>query len=97
MILYEWVIEAVDEHGDIQDVDHADTFAEALRAAATMKHAHGMEVEIALVRERWDGPKDSENLENRQWAYLGQGDVLPAKFDGGAAVPPRFRTEVERA
>ena len=23
-VIYEWVIETIDEHGDIQDVDHAD-------------------------------------------------------------------------
>ena len=28
-VFYEWVIEQVDEHGDIYDVDHRATFAEA--------------------------------------------------------------------
>ena len=30
-VFYEWVIEQADEHGDIYDIDHRSTFAEAMQ------------------------------------------------------------------
>lgn len=92
-IAYEWVIETVNEHGDIGDVNHADTFAGARRMAAAVAAdlAPGERVEVGLVRDSGD---EVDGLQDRQWAYLEDG-LLPERFDGGAKVPARFHKEVK--
>lgn len=90
MIVYEWVIETLDEHDDIQEVTHADRCLDALRIANKI-HAEGHKVEVALVRDRGN---EVDGLQNRQWAYLETDVTLPAKFDGGATIPQRFQGEV---
>jgi len=85
MVSFEWVIEGVDEFGDIQDVNHTDSLKKALEVAEIVK-TEWPRVEIGLVRDRGD---EIDGLQDRQWAYLTDG-VLPTKFDGGAQVPKRF-------
>lgn len=86
MIGYEWVIEEVDEHGDIQSVNHADTFHKAIQVAAATQVPEGWHVDVGLVRDRWT---EEDGVEDRQWAYLEDGK-LPQEFDGGAMVPVKF-------
>jgi 3,4-dihydroxy-2-butanone 4-phosphate synthase len=55
MVAYEWVIEDLeDEYNDVVDMDHADTYAEALKTAERMKEflEPGHHIEIGLVREQ---------------------------------------------
>jgi len=85
MIRYEWIVETMDGK-DVQDVTHFDTFAEALAS-------YSLGMEIALVR---DVIASDENLQDRQWAYMGNGR-LPEVFDRGTRVPKRFKKEVSRA
>lgn len=90
MIRYEWVIETIDEHEDIIDVDHANIFAQANKKA-DLSRAEGKTIEVALVRDRINDV--DEDLDDRQWAYLKDGK-LPERFDGGAAVPKKYAQEV---
>lgn len=91
-INYEWAVESVDEHGDIFDVCHWDTRAEAERWAQDVQPVRdGEHNRIVLVRdavEYVDG--DEDGLVDRQWAYLDENGDLPEEFDGGARVPKRF-------
>src|SRR5262245_19081151 len=96
MIGYEWVIEIIeDEYNDIENLTHADTYAEALKAAEAMREdlQPGHHIEIGLVRDAGD---EIDGLQDRQWAYIGweEDGKLPARFDGGASIPARFRREV---
>ena len=52
-IYYEWVIEEVDEHGDIHDVDHYDTLKEICqkREIALQGLKQGWKIDIALFRD----------------------------------------------
>lgn len=86
---YEWVVESIDEHGDVQDLDFWDTYAEARRAAAGPGPGIAR-VEVGLVRSVW---RDDGELLRRGYAYLDEGE-LPEAFDDGARVPQRFRKEV---
>lgn len=93
-VTYEWVVEEVDEHGDIQDTDCWDTAADALRA---MQHSpeDGLHYEWGLVRDTWDAA-DPCDLVLRQWAYVTD-DSLPHTMDEGATVPKRFHAELSTA
>src|SRR5215471_19469816 len=71
MIGYE-IIE--DEYNDIENLTHADTYAEALKAAEAMRQdlQPGHHIEIGLVRDAGD---EIDGLQDRQWAIyrLGRG------------------------
>lgn len=100
MTCYEWVIEPLDEYGDIIEVWQRDTFAEAVRDAKQYTHADVKRVAIALTR-CWSRDWDMHGLENRQYAYLEDGK-LPEHFEAegggkGAKVPEKFRREVANA
>ena len=87
MVVYEWIVEALDEYGDIDDVFHAADFMDAIGWAAASPQKR-----ICLVRD--SGPR----LETKLWAYLENG-TLPATFsdsagdDSGVKVPNRFKVE----
>lgn len=88
---YEWVIEDVDEHDDIINVDHADTYAQAQRSAALPLSDGIVRRDVGLVYNLVN-EIEKTTLE-RAWAYIEDGK-LPATFDNGRAVPKRFRKEV---
>jgi hypothetical protein len=95
-ISYAWTVEVLeDEYNDIEENDFRDTYAEALKAAEAMKKdlKPGRHIEIGLVRDQGD---EVDGIQDRQWAYVGwkEDGKLPARFDGGAAVPKRFHKEV---
>ena len=95
LVIYEWLIEQVDEHGDIQDVDHRDTAAEMFAAMRRNEPDPGMHYEFGLVRDQYHHDDPGE-LVLRQWAYV-EGGVLPAEMDEGAKVPKRLADEFARA
>jgi hypothetical protein len=69
-ITYEWVIETLEgpdtsDEVEIVDVDHADTYAEAVDRAKDIPH-----VRVGLVCDRDDG--------DRTWAYVTPEGTLPA-------------------
>src|SRR6185436_2555772 len=91
---YEWVTEEVEDTGVENEVDvmgmfHSDTYSKALEYAELYR-SKGKQAMIGLVRDRWD---EVYGLEDRQWAYLEDGQ-LPERFDGGARIPKRFTVEV---
>ena len=89
-VSYEWIVETLDEHGDIEDVCQWDNFAEALKA----QKGTGGRSDLVLVRDVW---QDDGNLVCREWAYIKDGK-LPEHFgvgQSGTPVPKRFHREVE--
>ena len=100
-VQYEWLIETLDldncptddaDDADIIEVNHADTYAEALKWAESQEQP----VRIGLVRDRGN---DIDGVIDRQWAYLSAGTMgtLPKYFDGGTPVPARFHNELKRS
>lgn len=89
---YEWIVEVVDEDGDILDTTAWPTAREAVfHMADKLPDGHGYD--FGLVRNDGD---DVEGLADRQWAYVRNG-ALPDEFDGGAAIPKRLREELRGA
>jgi hypothetical protein len=100
MIRYEWAINEIDpadEYEDIIDVDHADTYREALLKAARVR-AEGRRADIELVRDQINN--GDELLNDRTWAAVDDGKLPPffSYGDGSSAwrVPQRFHREVAR-
>lgn len=99
-ITYEWAIEGEDDDGDIQDVDHADTFAEALVRQAALA-PKWPKVNIALTRISGN---DFDGINERGYSYYRDGKLEPNFSDGwnedGSGwgnldpVPQRFHKEV---
>lgn len=97
MVRYEWVIEQLDradgDEAEIVGVDHRDTYAEAVKAAALEDYAR-----IALVRDRGD---DVDGLQCRSWAYIEAGVLPEFLLDANCAqiarVPVKFRKQFEAA
>jgi hypothetical protein len=83
---YEWVVEHVDEHGDIVDVFHGDKLAAVLPWVGAAPS--GFRADIGLVRDQLDR---NDNLD-RSWAYVDE-DGLAEEFDNGRRVPKRFLAE----
>jgi hypothetical protein len=108
-VSYEWAIECEDEHGDIQNVSHADTYAEALAAQASYATHRAFLTEpayaaVSIALTRTEG-NDMDGINWRGYAYLVDG-TLEARFssfhDNGPAndgpdVPQRFFAEVAKA
>jgi hypothetical protein len=89
-VYYEWDVEEVDEHEDIQNHNHTDSFAKA-KAINEIPCEEGMTSRIVLVRDDDKG---------RSWAYLEDGE-LPSHFEDAygvkvAKVPERFHEEVSK-
>ncbi len=84
-INYEWTIETTDENGDVVASDFSDTFDAFVHVDADQR--------VALVRTAGN---EEVGVTARQWAYVECGR-LPAKFDGGASIPGRFQSEIDRA
>ena len=93
-VAYEWAVETVDEYGDVVDVNHSDTYAEAVADAKRTPLEAGEHIEIALKRVVWS---EAEGREDIQYGYLDEG-MLPERFDEGSGkkVPERFHAEVRK-
>lgn len=88
-ISYEWIVEEVDCHGDVQETSALNSLAEAKRQMESTP-MEGTHYSLGLTRN--SGNQD-EGILDRQWAYIENG-ILPKEFDGGAKVPKRFFNEV---
>ena len=88
-IFYEWVVEHVDEHGDIQDIDHHDDFI-----SAWMEPMKKFGKQIALKR---DVGNDEDGLILRGYAYVKEGKYIETDFSCGHKVPMRFQKEVKNS
>lgn len=105
-VSYEWRIECQDEYGDVQDVQFADSYAEALAAQAE-EVGEWAKVEIALSRTEGN---DDDGINWRGYAYARDGRIEPifSSYHGagpnedqpacdGPDVPKRFHAEVAKA
>ncbi len=88
---YDWIVETVDEHGDIVDADVSTKLVDAL-FAMRFPLPENQHYELGLVRDRGSF---SKGLVDRQWAYVENG-VLPSVFDEGAKVPKKYLSEFAR-
>jgi hypothetical protein len=82
---YEWVVEHIDDEGDIIDGFHGQTLAEV--ADWLQAVPEGCTADFGLIRNQhvhWQ-------LE-RSYAYVADGE-LPDEFDDGRKVPKRFLAE----
>lgn len=98
-VTYEWLVERSDEFGDILDVRHFDTLADAktdVEGSEDEDREAGLTIEIGLVRDRLDDLGVAE----RGWAYLRADGTLPSHFNDTEAdrwpVPKRFHQEAAR-
>lgn len=95
-VYYEWDVEEVDEHDDIQHHNHTTSYA-AAKAIAASPDEPGMTCRIVLVRD-----DDNTRTGYRSWAYLEDDGALPEYFEDAhgverAKVPKRFHAEVDKA
>lgn len=89
LVAYEWIVEEIDQYGDILDINYFDTHEKAFQMIAREPPDSLNHYDIGVVRDRFH-PEDPNELVDRQWAYLDNGK-LPTHFDGGALVPAFLR------
>jgi hypothetical protein len=94
-VQYEWIVEQLDEHGDIYDTSAFDTARAALQYMRRNRLEDGGAYHYGLCR---DSPYPRSS---RSWAYVENGE-LPACFTDACdseecAVPKRFRAELAQA
>jgi hypothetical protein len=94
---YEWDVEEIDEHDDVQDHYHSATYAEA-KATHELVPAEGTNMTSRIVLVRDD---DNTRTGCRAWAYIQDDGKLPDYFEDAhgvevAKVPKRFHEEVAR-
>ena len=88
-VIHEWLVESVDQYGDIIDSNCYPTLADAIRT--TLGCPEGQDYyRIGLVR---DEGNDVDGLVDRQWAYIQNDGTLPDKYSKGAIIPKKFRAE----
>ncbi len=92
---YEWVVETVTRSTDepeIQDLDHFDSYAEAVAAMKRDPAPEGNEYHVGLVRD--------SDRDGRGWAYLTDGKlpewIRRADDSPMVRVPKRFHAEVSK-
>jgi hypothetical protein len=96
---YEWVIEPLGSGDEIEDVDHADTYQEALD-----RYADDLEMGIhrfGLVCDSGSRSAFFDGTFERSWAYVENG-VLPSHFSNASGestyyVPQKYHRQVEKA
>jgi|TARA_R110000744_G_scaffold157485_1_gene273313 hypothetical protein len=75
-ISYEWVVSFMDEHGDIQDQDYFDTYAEALRHEATGGNPFVHTGKTSSMIEVWKSlGNDEDGLADREMYKVESGTV----------------------
>lgn len=94
---YEWIVETLDEDGNVEDVAHWATYAEALVWAATLQQQE-RDVDVGLYWRKVDD--DDPFFFDEAWAYIDEGS-LPVFFEDAygvqkTKVPQRFHREVEK-
>ena len=88
---YEWVVEWMDEHGDILDLDHTDKLSGFPEDHLDVRYEGGS---TALALQRRAGC-EAGGLDELGYAYVKDG-VLPDEFDCFHKVPQRFRIQLSR-
>lgn len=88
-VIHEWLVEAVDQHGDIIDTNCYPTLADAISTTLGCPEVQDY-YRIGLVR---DEGNDVDGLQDRQWAYIQKNATLPDEYSDGAIIPKKFRDE----
>jgi hypothetical protein len=88
-ISYQWDVETVDEHGDIQDHEHGE-LANLLALFGSDILTGTASQRLVLIRNKWN---DIDGVTDRQFAYIKSG-VLPDEFEGGAKIPAAYMKKV---
>lgn len=94
-IHYEWVVEEVDAHGDIQETTAHDTAQEALDQMNRFTLDADMHYEWCLTRDVWD-VKDTAQLNSRLWCYIEDMKFIDPQFGIGVPVPKKYVQELKR-
>lgn len=102
-VSFEWVIEHVDEHDDIQDHGYATNLSEkfikdeVVAALSGVEYYKGLLPRLALKR---DYGNEADGVIDRSYAYAYQYDegvwLLPDETDMGNKVPDRFKKQLQR-
>ena len=87
-ISYEWVIEELDEHGDITDCNHWDSLVQSSENRSILSGPF----DIGLVFNKGN---NDDGLVEREYVYIDKSTLLlPPEFDNGRKVPSRFHIEL---
>ncbi len=92
-IFYEWIIEELDEHGDIHDVDHCETFAEAHKSRQhLLDRQHINAVDVASRRSVGN---ELDGLHYWGYAYVDfENQTIDAEYCSGHRVPKHVIKQV---
>lgn len=102
-VSYEWVVEHVDEHDDIQDHDNGDNLIdghmkEPVQYALLGQSYEGRTLRLALIRDRGS---EANGLDHRSYAYAYKNEagvwVMPDETDSGHKVPDKYKRQLIRA
>jgi len=90
---YEWDVETIDEHGDIQDHDHFDKLKDSYFFHDEINERT---LELVLVRDTWNAMGQSV----RTWAYM-VNKKMPEFFqdayqNNATKVPQRYLNEFQK-
>ena len=102
-VSFEWVVEHVDECGDIHEHEFTDNLSKDKFVQEQIKDVlegtqfwKGLTPRLALIR---DYGSDAEGLLGRAYAYTSMVDgelVLPEQTELGHKIPDRFRNQLKR-
>ncbi len=92
-VFYEWVVEEVDQYGDIQDASHWDSFEEAVNVRNQLLKKQGCDsVEIASIRGVGD---EDDGLHYRGYAYVNLDNLtIEPHYCCGSKVPKHITKQV---
>lgn len=101
-IRYEWIALDLDEEGDIENMDHTNSFDEAVRESIIFNELRNnrsflQDRSIELRKYYMDG----EDIEDDTWAVWDEKSLSmigreTGIFDDGSSIPKKFVKEVER-
>jgi hypothetical protein len=87
---HEWLVESVDQYGDIHDTNCYPTLADAIRTTEGDDFSNGGYYRLGLVRHEGN---EVDWVLDRQWAYFQQDGTLPESYSDGAIIPLKRRYE----
>ena len=92
-VFYEWVVEEVDQYGDIQDVSHWASFEEAMNVRNQWLKTQGCaSVEIASIRGVGD---EDDGLHYRGYAYVNLDTLtIESRYCCGSKVPKHVTKQI---
>jgi hypothetical protein len=89
-VIHEWLVESVDQYGDIIDSNCYPTLKDAICTTEGADYSDGGYYRLGLVR---DEGNEVDHLLDRQWAYFQPDGILPESYSDGAIIPLKHRYE----